>query len=120
MQINLNKPEIEVAIRHYITSQGISLKGKDVAVKFTYGRGDTGVSAVVTIEEVAAMPDFGADTKVETKLALVSSHGVTATVEPDYALPCAIQVVVEPSGYTDMVEPLPEPAPAKVTTSLFN
>lgn len=114
MQINLKKPEIEVAITHYITSQGISLKGKDVGIKFTYGRGDTGVSAEVTIEETAAMPDFGADTKVEPKLALVSSHDVVIQASPVLATTEA-EIVQE---YVD--EPAPEHAPSKVTTSLFN
>ena len=51
MQINLKQPEIEAALKGYITKQGISLEGKTITVAFTAGRKNSGVSAEVNIEE---------------------------------------------------------------------
>jgi hypothetical protein len=107
MQINLKKPEIETAITHYIMSQGISLKGKDVSIKFTYGRGDVGVSAEVSIDDDRQIPDFGefGDEETSAKLALV--RPVTS--------PEAEHPIQE-----DQPQPEEEVVQAKTTTSLFN
>ena len=51
MQIHLKQGEIEAALRMFIASQGINLTGKIVAVDFTSGRKDNGLSAEITIEE---------------------------------------------------------------------
>jgi hypothetical protein len=58
MHINLKQHEITVAIRQYITNQGINLAGKSVSIKFTAGRSESGLSAEVIIDDTD-MPDFG-------------------------------------------------------------
>jgi hypothetical protein len=51
MQINLKQHEIEAALKGYINAQGISLMNKDVAISFTAGRKESGLSAEVIIED---------------------------------------------------------------------
>lgn len=58
MQIQLTQPEIVIALKQYIERKGISLHGKEVDVKFGYGRkNNTGVSVDVSIED-AGIPEF--------------------------------------------------------------
>lgn len=52
MQINLKQSEIEVALKNYIAQQGINLSGKDVAISFTAGRKEAGISADISIEDI--------------------------------------------------------------------
>ena len=116
MQINLKQPEIIKALQRYIAQLGINLKNKDVAIKFTAGRGEAGLSADIVITE-GTLPDFGVDEEAPTpavaKLALVSDSGKTAAP------------VEEPAPEDRTTEPVgPEPmaaAPVAVkTASLFN
>lgn len=51
MQITLKQTEIVDALKQYIVKQGLSLVGKQVDVVFTAGRGDTGISAGVSIDD---------------------------------------------------------------------
>lgn len=53
MQIQLKQVEIIEALKAHITKQGFSLIGKTVEISFTAGRKDAGLSADITIEEVA-------------------------------------------------------------------
>jgi hypothetical protein len=53
MQIQLKQAEITAALHQYVASTGISLAGKTVEVKFTAGRGNTGLSADISIEDSA-------------------------------------------------------------------
>lgn len=57
MQISLKQQEVTAAVRAYIAAQGISLEGKEFSVKYTAGRGDTGLSAEVEILN-RDMPDL--------------------------------------------------------------
>lgn len=57
MQIQLKQPEIEAALKMYITNQGISLAGKSFTVSFTSGRKENGLSADLVIED-QAIPGF--------------------------------------------------------------
>ena len=54
MQITLNQDELEDAVRHFVTSQITVAEGQKIAVDFTAGRGDKGMSASLTI--APAMP----------------------------------------------------------------
>ena len=82
MQIHLKQLEIEAALRQFISQQGISLVGKTVGIAFTSGRKDNGLSAEVTIEDVALNTDrriAGKVTPEETKPASESGTFVSAT-----------------------------------------
>lgn len=52
MNIILKQADIEKALRQYVERQGFSLRNKTFAVGFTHGRGDNGLSASVTIEDI--------------------------------------------------------------------
>lgn len=54
MQIQLKQREIEAALKMFISQQGISLVGKAVAIEFTSGRKDNGLSAELTIEDAVS------------------------------------------------------------------
>lgn len=103
MQINLKQPEIKKALELYVSQQGIQLMGKDVTIKFTAGRGETGLTADILIT-AADIPDFG-DEEVGTvappapKLALVGSNGPTPVVESRD--PDAVEDGIEPETMTE-------------------
>lgn len=51
MQINLKQPAIIAALKQYVQAQGINLSSKTVDITFTAGRGTTGLSAEINIED---------------------------------------------------------------------
>lgn len=53
MQIQLKQQEIETALVNYVRDQGINLSNKKVEVNFTAGRGASGLTAEIDIEEAA-------------------------------------------------------------------
>lgn len=105
MQINLKQSEIEVALKNYIAHQGISLSGKDVSISFTAGRKEAGISADISIEDVA-IPGFDTEEVEPMKPQLVAAATIT---------PFQQEVVEEPVVETETTETATE---AK-TTSLF-
>lgn len=52
MQIQLKQPEIEEALKQYISQQGIILTNKSIVITFTSGRKDNGLTADVEIENL--------------------------------------------------------------------
>ena len=54
MQISLNQTEIESALKDYVTKQGIRLQGRIVAIEFTSGRKENGISADLCISDDAS------------------------------------------------------------------
>lgn len=54
MQIQLRQPEIEQALKQYISQQGFNLVEKSVQISFTAGRKESGTSADITIEDVGS------------------------------------------------------------------
>ena len=56
MNINLKQPEIEAALRQYI-GRKLDLRNSTLAIVFNMGRGDNGLSANLTIEDVL-IPGF--------------------------------------------------------------
>ena len=120
MQINLKQPEIIKALQLYIAQLGINLKGKTVAIKFTAGRGEAGLSADLVITEDTSLPDFGPDEALASeqaaapavaKLALVSNNAEAPVAEPETAQETA---TAEPEAIEAVAE-----KPVK-TASLFN
>jgi hypothetical protein len=128
MQILLKQAEIEAALRQYIGHQGINLSGKVITVDFTAGRGATGLSAEMHIndkaeepvqvepEPVAVKPTQAKVTRAIKALNLADAPKASDEVAPKLAPwdkePVAAQVEAEP-------EPEQEAAPATKTTSLF-
>ena len=53
MQVILKQRDIEQALKQYIASQGINLKGKTVNIAFTAGRKETGISAELDIDDIS-------------------------------------------------------------------
>ena len=57
MKVKIQQNEIITALKQYISSQGINLQGKAVAIDFTAGRKEGGLTADISIEELD-IPDF--------------------------------------------------------------
>ena len=57
MKVKIQQNEIITALKQYISSQGINLQGKTVAIDFTAGRKEGGLTADISIEELT-IPDF--------------------------------------------------------------
>lgn len=57
MQIQLKQPEVEAALKMFISQQGISLVGKAVTIEFTSGRKNNGLTADLVIED-ASIPGY--------------------------------------------------------------
>lgn len=55
MQIQLKQHEIVAALKQYISSQGIRLQGREVDIRFTAGRGSTGLTADIQIEDTEGL-----------------------------------------------------------------
>lgn len=70
MQINLKQAEVVAALKQYVTTQGFDLVGKAVDVTFTAGRGQTGLSAEISIDDTQ-LPDLS--DPAATPLTLVKS-----------------------------------------------
>lgn len=66
MQVQLKQQEIEAAITGYIAQQGININGKQIAILFTAGRKNSGLSADITLDDIevpqySGKCDTGAD-----------------------------------------------------------
>lgn len=103
MQINLTQSEIVVALKNYISEQGINLYDKEVSISFTAGRKESGISAAMDIEDID-LPQFG--------------EAEPATLELVRSIPTEL-LIDNPSEEAKEEEPEPvEEVPTK-TTSLF-
>lgn len=110
MQINLTQSEIVVALKNYISQQGINLYGKEVGISFTAGRKEKGISAEIEIEDID-LPQFG---EVEpATLELVRSIPAELLAVQDNMVALANDL----TGIKEEPEPVEE-VPTK-TTSLF-
>lgn len=108
MQIILQQRNIEAALKQYIASQGINLTGKSVAVEFTAGRKETGISAAIDIEDATEGQVVQPLGNV-TPLAVHVVEASTETPEQD----ASVETKEDPAPVT--------PAnPAPVGASLFN
>lgn len=64
MLVQLKQAEIITALKQYIASQGINIRNKTVDIAFTAGRGATGLSAEIQIEDI--VDDSATTTKEDT------------------------------------------------------
>lgn len=78
MQINLKQTEIITALKQFVTSQGISLAGKEVKVDFTAGRKEAGISADIEILDIEIPAFVGETSDDKPALALVTAINVKA------------------------------------------
>lgn len=107
MQINLTQSEIVVALKNYISQQGINLYGKEVSISFTAGRKESGISAAMDIEDID-LPQFG--------------EAEPATLELVRSIPTELLNPVDLGTATaQSIEEEPEPVEevSTKTTSLF-
>lgn len=79
MNITLKQDDIEKAVKMYIERQGFHLHNKTVAIDFSMGRGDNGLSAILTIEDSVHIPGFSHDDEV-VKTQAAPSAAVQAMV----------------------------------------
>ena len=106
MKVKIQQSEIITALKQYISSQGINLQGKAVAIDFTAGRKEGGLTADISIEE-PGIPDFFE----------APEHQVPALT----VVPAPVQEATQESSapaYEITAETEVDPAPVK-TTSLF-
>ena len=112
MKVKIQQNEIITALKQYISSQGINLQGKIVAIDFTAGRKEGGLTADISIEELT-IPDF-----FET-----SEHQAPAlTVVPAAApTPAPVQEAPQenPAPAYEMTAEEEVVSPPVKTTSLF-
>ena len=114
MQINLKQPEIEAALKLYITQQGINLQGKTVMIEFTSGRKNNGLSAEVSIED-SAVPGY-----TDTFVMHAVPTPVVAPVKEEVPEPLPEVKAEEPEPTPDVPpEDTPTP-PHKPVISLFS
>ena len=95
MKVKIQQNEIITALKQYISSQGINLQGKTVAIDFTAGRKEGGLTADISIEELD-IPDF--------------------FEEPEHQAP-ALTVVPAPAPAPVQEAPQENPAPAYEMTA---
>lgn len=110
MQIQLKQLEIEKALKAYITSLGIDLKGKTVTIAFTSGRKDNGLSADVEFEDAGEVPGY-TDAPTVRAVPTPSQQPQAQAFKP-VAVPAAPEQPAEPEA-----QEAPPAASAKV--SLF-
>ena len=109
MKIHIKQPEIESALRDYISKLGINLQGRAVEVSFTSGRKNNGLSADIDISDVLISLDTVAeDTPVQT------------TPTPDVASPDPTPVIAPSLDEAQEEEEALELETATSTTSLFS
>ena len=95
MQIQLKQTEIVIALKQYITQQGIDLTGKEVSITFTAGRKESGISADLAIDDID-IPGFSSSVGEPVSLALVPDTGSHAAPEPVGLPEIAVAEPVEP------------------------
>lgn len=104
MQIQLKQVEIIEALKAHITKQGFSLIGKTVEISFTAGRKDAGLSADITIEEVAIPGADIGDVEEAAKPVLSVVKGAVmalATPETEKAAVAPVAVAADASTESD-------------------
>ena len=124
MIINLKQTEIEQALRAYVVSQGISLHGRDLAISFTAGRRESGISAEISIDDVE-IPGFTndvyvAEAPVAAEAAVLSQAPAVVTEAPTTETNEAAGVQVTDAAELNEPEPeVPQAVDSTPTVSLF-
>ena len=123
MQIQLKQPEIEEALRDYIVKQGINLSGRDVAITFTSGRKDNGISADMDISDIQYIPGFEGDEDTPTgPVKRASLEAVRVQAQPAHNPLPEAEAEPEPEPESEPEQETPkdeETPPSTKTTSLF-
>lgn len=121
MKITFAQGDITAALRAHIASQGISLEGKAVDIKFTMKKGNAGVAADVSIENSPALPDLSEPVKpVLTVVASTPASSVVGAVAGTAAdEPKVIEAVAQATGTSDAAAEATTAAGTK-PVSLFN
>lgn len=109
MQIQLKQAEIVDAVKDYVAKHGFNLAGKVVDVTFIAGRGDKGLVADISIEELDIPGIDNADAEGEAAKPTLT---VVQAPAADQEAPAKVE---DPQPET----PDAETAPAAKTTSLF-
>ena len=115
MQIQLKQSEIIAALKQYIANQGIVIAGKTVDIRFTAGRGQTGLSADISIEDNA---DFLGGQKFDEEFAKTPPALSVVKSETPVAEVQEAEASEENTPPFDGGQPV-EAEAKKVTTSLF-
>ena len=124
MIINLKQTEIEQALRAYVVSQGISLYGRALAISFTAGRRESGISAEISIDDVE-IPGFTndvyvAEAPVAAEAAVLSQAPAVVTEAPTTETNEAAGVQVTDAAELNEPEPeVPQAVDSTPTVSLF-
>lgn len=115
MQISLKQPDIIAALKLYLVDQGIKLEGKTFDTTFTAGRGGSGTTVEITIND-SEIPDLGEDIPVAPTLKVVGKPEAVV-------VPCVQEAAAEPAGGEAIAAPEEQaeaaPAPEK-KSSLFS
>lgn len=85
MKIALTQNEIKAAVRQYMVSEGFKLEGKIFDADFSMGKGERGLSAIVTIENKnldTDIPGFTGAASDEEEAALKETSSVDIKEEP--------------------------------------
>jgi hypothetical protein len=85
MDIHIKQKEIEVAIEDYIANQGINLVNKNVSMSFTAGRGGSGISADINIEEKKELKPTTLGTPTQRAEALAKAAAEESEISPALA-----------------------------------
>lgn len=128
MKIALSQPEIKEAVRQYMVEQGFKLDGKIFDAAFSMGKGERGLSAIVTIESATAdtaIPGFTGAASDEEEAALKADTTVEDTTQPGTVgavITETAKEVVATTAKADAAEAAPKaetkveaPAPAAAT-----
>ena len=107
MNITIKQREIQTALLNYIAQQGITLAGKEVAITFTAGRKEAGITAELVIED-SDLPDFSEDVAQDRAAISIPINRVDVSeAEP------------VPAEAEEVVSEVEDAAPAIKTNSLF-
>lgn len=115
MEIKLKEDEIVMALRNYITSSlGMSLQGKNMATSFTAGRGKSGISVDISIEnDPRAVNAFAPSTGILRRVVEPSREFIDIP-EPGGSLPIEENIPAAKKTVTDLIEEVTgEPAVVK-------
>ena len=105
MQIQLKQKEIEAALRGYIIKQGINMEGRTLAITFTSGRKDNGLSADLNIED-EAIPGFSSADRYDEEPPVPPEEPVVVSTTISKAI---AEAVIDPEPSDSVTETEPEP-----------
>ena len=119
MRITLKQIEIESALALYIRQQGINLDGKTLDIQFTAGRGQTGISAEVDMDNFTGTSTAQIKPLVEP-VAPAPKLIVTSLPPAESSSPILTSFATDtPEGANAVSKAEEVPAPAPATAPAF-